>query len=568
MLTAIGLIAFGYLIGSIPTGYWVGKLKGIDIREVGSGSTGATNVARNVGKVAGVFVLIVDVLKGYFPVWLAIFLQKAQLVDQFPYSDWMILPTIVAAMTLIGHSKSIFLNFKGGKSAATALGNVIAMQPLAAVITFAIFVLIALTTRIISIASMSAAVVAAISTATVTYPYKAPIAYVIYIGLGASYVIWRHRDNIGRIMRGEEKRLFSSLIPFIITTLLLSQSAAWSKSVTLPVGSSNNGLTPDEAINIRVYKATNQAVVNISTSSQVQSDFFFAPTPREGFGSGVIVSPEGFILTNNHVIEGAQRLRVTLANGVNVPADVVGTDPANDLAIIKIVPPANTKLTTIPFGDSSKLDVGRKVLAIGNPFGLERTLTVGIVSSTGRTMQTGSGRLIKGILQTDAAINPGNSGGPLLDSSGQMVGITTAIFSRAGQSAGLGFAIPINIAKNIIPELIAHHRIIRPDTGIEAVQQLDVGLRVVRLDPNGPAAKAGIQGPKNVVYQQGGFTIQSVDNSQADVITMVDNLPVRSADDLLSYVDKLKAGQIVTLGVLRRGKLIKVPVKLTVSNAG
>lgn len=565
MLTALGLIALGYLLGAIPTGYWVGKLKGIDIREVGSGSTGATNVARTVGKGAGIFVLIVDVLKGYLPVWLAIYLQSTRAIEAFPFSDWMIVPPAVAAMTLIGHSKSIFLNFKGGKSAATALGNVIALQPVAAVTTFAVFVILGFATRIISIASMTAAVVAVISIATVTYPYKAPLSYVIYIAMGATFVIWRHKDNIGRLIRGEEKRLFSCLIPFVITTLLVSQPAAWSKSASQQPGTA---LTPDEVINIRVYKNTNQAVVNISTSSQVLSDFFFTAIPREGFGSGSIISPEGYIVTNNHVIEGAQRLRVTLYNGTNVPAEVIGTDPANDLAIIKIVPPANTKLTTIPFGDSSKLEVGRKVLAIGNPFGLERTLTVGIVSSTGRTMQTGTGRLIKGIIQTDAAINPGNSGGPLLDSSGQMVGITTAIFSRSGQSAGLGFAIPINIAKNLVPELIAHHRIIRPDTGIEAVQQLDVGLRVMRIDPNGPAAKAGLQGPKNVVYQQGGFTIQSVDSTQADVITMVDNQPVRTADDLLSYVDKLKPGQIVTLAVLRHGKLIKVPLKLTVSNAG
>lgn len=565
MLTALGLIALGYLVGSIPTGYWVGKLlKGIDVREVGSGSTGATNVARTVGKGAGVFVLIADILKGYFPVWLAIYLQKARLLDEIPYGEWMIVPSIVAAMTLIGHSKSIFLNFKGGKSAATALGNVIAMQPVAAAITFAIFALIGLTTRIISIASMTAAVVAVISVATVTYPYKAPISFVIYIAMGASYVIFRHKDNIGRIMRGEEKRLFSSMILFFLTTLLACQPAVWAKPATT---NGTTGLLPDELVNIRVYKATNQAVVNISTQS-IQSDFFLNAIPREGFGSGVIISPEGYILTNNHVIEGAQRLRVTLFNGTNVPAEIVGTDPANDLAIVKIVPPANTKLTVVPFGDSSKMEVGRKVLAIGNPFGLERTLTVGIISSTGRTMQTGSGRLIKGIIQTDAAINPGNSGGPLFDSSGQMVGITTAIFSRSGQSAGLGFAIPINIAKNLVPELIAHHRIIRPDTGIEAVQQLDVGLRVMRLDPNGPAAKAGLQGPKNVVYQQGAFTIQSVDSTQADVITMVDNQQVRSADDLLSYVDKLKPGQLVTLTVLRHGKIIKVPVKLSLGNAG
>jgi S1-C subfamily serine protease len=266
------------------------------------------------------------------------------------------------------------------------------------------------------------------------------------------------------------------------------------------------------------------------------------------------------------VIEHAKTLRVTLFDGTVLPANVVGVDPANDLAVLKIIPPSSMTLTTIPFGDSSKLEVGRKVLAIGNPFGLDRTLTQGIVSSLARTLTTENSRLIKGIIQTDAAINPGNSGGPLLDTAGQLVGINTAIFSRAGQSAGIGFAIPINIAKQIVPELIVHHGVTRPDLGILAVQVLDSGLRVLKLDPAGPAMAAGICQPKLVVYQQGPFTIQNLDVTVADIITNIDNVPIRSADDLLSYIELKKPGQVVTLTILRGGRPMKIAVKLTASN--
>lgn len=325
-------------------------------------------------------------------------------------------------------------------------------------------------------------------------------------------------------------------------------------------------ISPEEALNIKVYKATNRGVVNI-TSIGSPEELYFNIMPHEGSGSGSIISQDGYILTNNHVLAGNTNVRVTLWDGTNLAAAVVGTDPANDLAVIKIDPPPGVKLTVIPMGDSSRLEVGRRVLALGNPFGLDRTLTDGIVSSIGRTLRTESGRLVKGIIQTDAAINPGNSGGPLLDLSGQMVGINTAILSRAGQSAGIGFAIPVNIAKRIVPELIAHHAISRPDLGILMAQQLDIGLRVVRLDPNGPAARAGISGPKVRVFQNGPFTIQSVDNASADIIVRVDERPVRTADDLLSYIDEKKAGEIVTLTVLRQGRLIKIPVKLGVGNS-
>jgi len=325
-----------------------------------------------------------------------------------------------------------------------------------------------------------------------------------------------------------------------------------------------SAVSAEEASNIRIYKQANRAVVNI-TPITVTQDYSFNPVPQEaGIGSGTIISADGYILTNHHVIENAQAVRVTLYDGSVFAAQRVGEDPSNDLAVIKINPPKDKKLATIPFGDSAKLEVGRRLLVIGNPFGLERTLTSGIVSSLGRTITTHNGRLIKDIIQTDAAINPGNSGGPMLDLQGNMVGITTRITSVAGQSAGIGMAIPVNIAKRIIPELIAHHGVIRPDVGIQAVEVLDKGLRVVRLDPNGAAAKAGLKGPKLVVYRDQLFEYQTVDRSLADIITAVDTNPVKSADDLLSYIEQKKPGQVVTLTVIRSGRVVKIPVKLTV----
>jgi S1-C subfamily serine protease len=325
----------------------------------------------------------------------------------------------------------------------------------------------------------------------------------------------------------------------------------------------HSSLFPDELDNIRIYKSANRAVVNIA-SVTASEDVYLNLVPDKGdYGSGIVISNDGFILTNHHVINSATSVRVTLYDGSTYPAALVGEDKTNDLAVIKIAP-GNKNLSTIPFGDSSGLQVGQRCLAIGNPFGLDRTLTIGIVSSLGRTLKTETGRLIKGVIQTDAAINPGNSGGPLLDSSGHLIGITTAIWSPTGQSSGIGLAIPINIAKQIVPELIAHHHVIRPDIGIEAMEATDLGLMVVRLDPDGPSAKAGLSGPKLVIYRDGPFNFQTVDRSLADVITGVDNNPVHSADDLLSYVEKKKPGQVVTLTVLRAGRLLKIPVKLTV----
>jgi S1-C subfamily serine protease len=319
-------------------------------------------------------------------------------------------------------------------------------------------------------------------------------------------------------------------------------------------------MTPDEEVNVRVYKLANRGVVNIARITD--HDVLYNVEPQGGLGSGSIISADGYILTNYHVIEQARQIRVTLYDGTMVPGTLVGQDPSTDLAVIKIAPMPDKKLAVIPYGDSSHLEVGRRVFAIGNPFGLDRSMTTGIVSSLSRTYLTENKRILKGIIQTDAAINPGNSGGPLLDTNGQMIGITSAIFSKIGQSAGIGFAIPINIAKTIIPELIAHHGITRPEIGLQGMST-EKGLRVSRIEPDSPAAQAGLAGPKLIRVRDGFVEYYLLDGSAADVITSIDNTPIHSEDDLLSYIEQKKPGQVVTLTVLRGGKVVKVQVKLT-----
>jgi len=268
---------------------------------------------------------------------------------------------------------------------------------------------------------------------------------------------------------------------------------------------------------------------------------------------------------------------VTFYDGVSMPARVVGIDPSNDIAVVKLEPKTPRTFSYVEFGDSSKMQVGRRVFAIGDPFGLDHTLTAGIVSSLNRTIKAyQSGRLIKGVIQTDAAINPGNSGGPLLDVQGRLVGLNTAIATSpvlgaalgptGAQSAGIGFAIPSNTIKSIVPQLIRNGRIIRPEIGIAMVIQKTQGLQVFKLDPAGPAAKAGLQGARVISYEvMPGMVYRGIDPSMADIITGVDNIPVRTADDLLSYIEKKEPNQVVNLSILRGRQNLKIPVKLTVT---
>lgn len=319
----------------------------------------------------------------------------------------------------------------------------------------------------------------------------------------------------------------------------------------------SQGLTPDESVNVAVYEQCNRSVVNISTMGVQTDRFFMISIPEEGSGSGAILDKAGHILTNFHVIERARQVNVTLYNEETLPAKLVGADPVNDIAIIKVDAPED-QLFPIPLGNSDHLRVGMRVFALGNPFGLERTMGQGIISSLNRTLEVQRNWVIKSIIQIDASINPGNSGGPLINTHGQLIGMNTAIASRVEQSAGIGFAIPVNLIRRVVPELIERGKVIRGDVGITHVTITDKGLRVARLAPGGPAEAAGIKGP--AVARLGLRMIE--DRSAADVIIAVNGQPVASAAEFLGYIESKKPGDVVELSVLRKGEVVKVPVKL------
>lgn len=314
------------------------------------------------------------------------------------------------------------------------------------------------------------------------------------------------------------------------------------------------GLSPEEEMNIRIYQEVSPGVVNITTTV-ISYDFFFNPVPESGTGSGSIIDKNGHILTNYHVVENAKKLEVTLFNGSKWEAMLVGSDPSNDLAVIKINAPPEI-LKPIPFGDSSILKVGQKAIAIGNPFGLERTLTVGIISSIGRTLRAVNGRLMRGIIQTDAAVNPGNSGGPLLDSSGRMIGITTAIFSPVGANIGIGFAIPVNTAKKIIPQLIQKGRVSRPwlgitgqdiSTDIASLLKLpSAGILVARVEKGSPAERAGIKGGRDAVMIGNLRIIVG-----GDMIVAINGKQIKSMDQVVEEIESMSIGQTVDLTIVR-----------------
>ena len=324
--------------------------------------------------------------------------------------------------------------------------------------------------------------------------------------------------------------------------------------------------TEEEKNNIGVYEKVADGVVNI-TSTAVQMDFFFNAFPSQGSGSGSVIDSKGHILTNHHVVANARKLEVTLADESKWPAKLIGSDGDSDLAVIKIEAPRE-KLRVIPMGDSKNLKIGQKVLAIGNPFGLERTLTTGIISSLGRTIRSESGTLMEDIIQTDAAINPGNSGGPLLNALGEIIGINSAIISPSGGSVGIGFAIPVNIAKKVYPELIAKGYVTYPWIGA-TIQSLfpevakylklkvDRGALIAEVVKGGPADKAGLRGGDQRV--QVGNMVVIVGG---DVVVKADQQEVKTNDELIRYIREKKPGETFLLQVLRKGKIESVKVTL------
>jgi S1-C subfamily serine protease len=346
---------------------------------------------------------------------------------------------------------------------------------------------------------------------------------------------------------------------------LAGLGAAACHAQTAAVPAAERQFTPEERTNIAVYEAVNRSVVNINTKATVATGLLQIEMPSDGAGSGIVLDKQGHLLTNFHVVEGAKEIQVLLFDGSSHPAAIVGFDPATDVAVIKVDAPADL-LQPVAFGTSNDLRVGQRVFAIGNPFGLERTLTTGIISSLNRSLPTRTGRTIKSIIQTDAAINPGNSGGPLLDSTARLIGMNTAIASRTGQSAGVGFAIPVGTLARIVPQLIKRGRVVRPDAGITRVYQSDAGLVVATLAEGGPAERAGLRGFKIVRERrrQGPFVMEfeRVDRAGADLIVAVGGQNVRTADDFLSAVESKNPGEQVLITVQREGHRLDIPVVL------
>lgn len=323
-----------------------------------------------------------------------------------------------------------------------------------------------------------------------------------------------------------------------------------------------------------VYETVGDAVVNISVTA-IGYDFFFNPVPQEGSGSGFVYDREGHIITNYHVIEQAEDIQVTFADGLTLPAEVVGTDPTYDLAVLKVETDPDYALTTTSLGNSKQLRVGQFVVAIGNPFGLDQTVTFGVISSLGRIIESPDRRFIGEAIQTDAAINPGNSGGPLLDLQGRVIGVNAQIVSPSQANAGIGFAIPVDIVKRVVPELISEGRYRHSWMGIrffpmalnEQLQEQfadvgfdvpDYGILITDVDRNSPAAEAGLQGGDRVVRTRYGDLALG-----GDVMTAIDGERIERAKDLIAYLEtETRVGDTVEVSIIRDGEEMTIPVTL------
>jgi S1-C subfamily serine protease len=331
------------------------------------------------------------------------------------------------------------------------------------------------------------------------------------------------------------------------------------QATPLPV-TARGDLAADERNNIDVFKRVSPSVVHITTLAAARGFMLDEMQVPRGMGSGFIWDAQGHVVTNFHVIQGATGAQVALSDHRTYPATLVGVFPDRDLAVLRIDSPADKPLQPIMVGESANLQVGQKVYAIGNPFGLDQSLTTGIVSALEREIESVTRRAIRGMIQTDAAINPGNSGGPLLDSAGRLIGVNTAIYSPSGANAGIGFAIPVDEVNRVVPRLIRDGRVVRPTLGVQAAPAavgkplgLPDGVVVVGVIPGSPAAAAGIRP----------FT-RAADGSLVvgDVITAIDGEKVKSLDNLLEALERRQPGDVVKLAVWRAGATTEVPAKL------
>ena len=347
------------------------------------------------------------------------------------------------------------------------------------------------------------------------------------------------------------------LLVVCLGACLLASAGASPRAVT-----TRGELMPDERVTIDIFERSKRSVVHISTAERVR-EFWSRNeyTIPRGTGSGFMWDDEGDIITNYHVISDASVVKVRLSDGREYPAKLVGASEFHDLAVLRIAVPSN-RPPALPIGTSHDLRVGQRVYAIGNPFGLDWSLSTGIVSALDRSLSGEEGSRIEHLIQTDAAINPGNSGGPLLDSAGRLIGMNTAIYSPSGASAGIGFAVPVDTINRVVPALIAHGKYAEPSLAIETdadvndvlSERLGVdGVFVLQVQPGGPAAAAGLRGAR---MGRGGTIYPG------DVIVSVNDKPVKSTADLEARLDDFNPGDRVRLGVLRDGKRIRVEATL------
>ncbi len=333
---------------------------------------------------------------------------------------------------------------------------------------------------------------------------------------------------------------------------------------SLTVANDTNLYTQDEIQNISVYERCNEAVVNITT--QIMGyDWFLEPVvTSSGSGSGSIIDKRGYVVTNVHVIENASTITISLSDGSSYEGSVVGQDVESDIAVLKFTPPAGKELKTIAFGNSDSLKIGQKVIAIGNPFGLERTMTTGIISGLGRPIQESSSVIIRNMIQTDAAINPGNSGGPLLDSQGKMIGINTIIYSNSGSSSGVGFAVPVSTARRVVSDLLQYGKVNRGIMRLSLVQnssrianyagyRISTGMIVSSVAQGSLAESGGIKGGTNAVRYGSTRNAQTI-YLGGDIITGIDNIQISTLADYYSALEDKKPGDVVNVSVYRNGR--------------